>query len=146
MSQILLPPGLQIPVPTFAPREATVDEEPQEVKATYTPRPVGHNILCVVPKRSAKFENSVLEKADSTIRTEEATSHVLFVLDVGPEAYLDKERFPKGEPWCKKGDFVLVRAYAGTRFKVFEQEFRLLKDDQIDGVVDDPRGIKGMYN
>lgn len=144
MSQILLPPGLQIP--KFAPKSAPDVEETQEIKATYTPRPVGHNVLCVVPKRSDKFENSVLVKADSTIRIEEQTSHVLFVLAVGPEAYLDKDRFPKGEPWCKPGDFVLVRAYAGTRFKVFDQEFRLLKDDQIDGVVDDPRGIKGMHD
>jgi co-chaperonin GroES (HSP10) len=70
---------------------------------------------------------------------EEQTTSILFVLDVGPDAYGDKEKFPGG-PWCQKGDFVLVRTYSGTRFKVHGKEFRLLNDDQIDGVVDDPRG------
>jgi len=65
---------------------------------------------------------------------------VLFVLKVGPEAYADKTKFPSG-PWCKPGDFVLVRTYSGTRFKIFGKEFRLLNDDQIDAVVQDPRGI-----
>ena len=65
---------------------------------------------------------------------------MLFVLDVGPDAYGDKTKFPNG-PWCKAGDFVLVRTYSGTRFKIYGREFRLLNDDQIDAVVDDPRGI-----
>jgi len=37
---------------------------------------------------------------------------------------------------------VLVRTYAGTRFKVFDKEFRVLNDDQIECVVDDPRGVE----
>ena len=65
---------------------------------------------------------------------------VLFVLDMGPDAYKDEAKFPNG-PYCKVGDFVLVRTYSGTRFKIFGKELRLLSDDQIEAVVEDPRGI-----
>jgi co-chaperonin GroES (HSP10) len=74
------------------------------------------------------------------MKQEEHATTVLFVVAVGPEAYKDTAKFPSG-PWCKQGDFVLVRTYSGTRFKIYGKEFRLLNDDQIDAVVDDPRGI-----
>jgi co-chaperonin GroES (HSP10) len=74
------------------------------------------------------------------MKQEEHSTTVLFVVDVGPDAYKDTTKFPSG-PWCKKGDFVLVRAYSGTRFKIYNKEFRLLNDDQVDAVVEDPRGI-----
>ena len=69
---------------------------------------------------------------------------VLFVLKVGPDAYKDTNKFPTGA-WCEAGDFVIVRAYAGTRFKIYGKEFRLINDDQIEAVVDDPRGITRAY-
>jgi len=104
------------------------------------PRPVGYKILCIAPKMETTFAGTSIVKSDETVQTEELTTHVLFVLDVGPDAYKDTAKFPTG-PWCKKGDFVLVRAYAGTRFKVYGKEFRLLNDDNIDGVISDPRGV-----
>jgi co-chaperonin GroES (HSP10) len=74
------------------------------------------------------------------MKTEEHATTVLFVMKVGPDAYKDTNKFPTG-PWCKAGDFVLVRTYSGTRFKIFGKEFRLINDDQVDAVVQDPRGI-----
>lgn len=109
-------------------------------KARMLPDPTGWRILCAIPTVKDTYENSNIIKADSARRVEEQTTVVLMVLKVGPEAYSDKEKFPSG-PWCKEGDFVMVRAYAGTRFKIFGSEFRLLNDDQIDAVVQDPRGI-----
>lgn len=109
-------------------------------KGSLLPRPCGYNILCAVPEVEKTY-GGLLAKADSTVRVEEHTTVVLFVMDLGPEAYKDKTRFPDG-PWCKKGDFVITRAYQGTRIKIFGKEFRLLKDDQIEAVVDDPRGIQ----
>jgi len=104
------------------------------------PKPTGWKILCGVPDVSDKFENSSLVKAESIMRQEEHSTTILFVLAVGPDAYKDTDKFSNG-PWCKEGDFVLVRTYSGTRFKIYGKEFRLLNDDQIDAVVDDPRGI-----
>jgi co-chaperonin GroES (HSP10) len=79
-------------------------------------------------------------KPTDILRQEEHATTVLFVLKVGPDAYKDTTKFPTGA-WCKEGDFVLVRTYSGTRVKIFGKEFRLINDDQVDAVVQDPRGI-----
>lgn len=138
MSNLILPPGISLP-PTIQPTD-TPEAVPQEQKATQLPEPTGYKLLCVVPDVSDKFENSSIVKADSFMRSEEHATTVLFVLKVGPDAYKDAAKFPSGA-WCKEGDFVLVRTYSGTRFKIYGKEFRLLNDDQIDAVVEDPRGI-----
>ena len=59
---------------------------------------------------------------------------------VGPDAYKDTTRFPGG-PSCKEGDFVIVRPNSGTRLKIHGREFRLINDDSVEAVVEDPRGI-----
>ena len=63
-----------------------------------------------------------------------------FVIKMGPDCYRDKTRFPHG-PWCKEGDFIIMRAYSGTRIKIHGKEFRIINDDTVEAVVDDPRGI-----
>jgi co-chaperonin GroES (HSP10) len=138
MSDFILPPGVSMPL-TIQPVEKP-EVQTQEKKASQLPEPTGYKLLCVVPDVSETFENSGIVKAESFMRSEEHGTTVLFVLKVGPDAYKDKEKFPSGA-WCKEGDFVLVRTYSGTRFKIHGKEFRLLNDDQIDAVVDDPRGI-----
>lgn len=139
MSELLLPPGVRLPEPIQPKDEPDVDAAPEQ-KATQLPNPTGWKILCVVPEVSDTFENSAIVKADNYMKLEEHATTVLFVLKVGPDAYKDTAKFPSG-PWCKEGDFVLVRTYSGTRFRIYGKEFRLLNDDQIDAVVDDPRGI-----
>ena len=79
-------------------------------------------------------------KAKQTIHTEEVGSIVGFVIDMGPDAYKSVERFPSG-PFCEKGDWIVMRAYSGTRFMVHGKEFRLINDDSVEAVVEDPRGI-----
>lgn len=111
----------------------------QPTTPTQLPKPAGYKLLCAVPQIDSKFDNSMLVKPDAVARVEEQTTTILFVLGVGPDAYKDEAKFPTG-PWCKEGDFVLVRTYAGTRFRVHGKEFRILNDDQIEGTVDDPRG------
>jgi len=108
-------------------------------KATQLPKPTGWKLLCAIPEVEDKFAGTDLLKPDTVTRVEEYSTTVLFVLSLGPDAYKDEIKFPKG-PWCKEGDFVLVRAYSGTRFKIHGREFRLLNDDQVEAVVEDPRG------
>ena len=117
--------------------DETIDAAAQ--KATQLPMPSGYRLLCMVPQVEDKFGESGILKPDSMVKTEEHSTVILFVLDLGVDAYSDKTRFPSG-PWCKKGDFVLTRAYAGTRFKIHGQEFRLINDDSVEAVVEDPRG------
>lgn len=107
-------------------------------KAAQLPEPKGYRILCAIPDADKTFESGIL-KADDTRRLEENGTVVLFVLKMGDLCYKDEARFPTG-PWCKEGDFILTRAYAGTRFKIHGREFRILNDDTVEGVVQDPRG------
>ena len=67
-------------------------------------------------------------------------SVVLFVIALGRDCYADKDRFPSG-PWCKKGDFILVRAHTGSKLNIHGKAFRLINDDAVEAVVQDPRGI-----
>jgi co-chaperonin GroES (HSP10) len=120
--------------------EEPSEEIPIEDRGRMLPKPTGWKILCGVPDVDEKYDNSIIVRAEAARKAEENATTVLFVLDVGSEAYKDTAKFPNG-PWCKPGDFVLVRTYSGTRFKIYGKEFRLLNDDQIDAVVDDPRGI-----
>lgn len=114
-----------------------------EEKGKQLPRPSGYKILCAIPEAEKEFEESSigLVKADETMRNEETLTTVLFVVAMGPDCYLDKAKFPSG-PWCKEGDFVLVRPHAGSRLVIHGREFRMIYDDNVDAVVDDPRGIK----
>jgi co-chaperonin GroES (HSP10) len=111
-----------------------------EEKARQLPTPSGYRILCAIPEVEKEYESGLI-KADDTVRMEETLTTVLFVVELGPDCYKDPARFPSG-PWCKKGDFVLVRPYAGSRLVIHGREFRLINDDSVEGVVLDPRGIK----
>ena len=103
------------------------------------PKPVGFKLLIALPKIEEAFDSGII-KADRTKREEYILTMVGAVIDMGTEAYSDKERFPNG-PWCKVGDFVLFRANSGTRINVNGQELRILNDDSIDAVVPDPSAI-----
>ena len=121
------------------PDAATVLPETAEQKAKQLPDPSGYRILCGIPEIDNKFDSGIL-KADITQHHEELLTTVLFVMKMGPDCYKDESRFPSG-PWCKLGDFVLVRPHTGTRVKIHGQEFRIINDDSVEGVVQDPRGI-----
>jgi co-chaperonin GroES (HSP10) len=115
-------------------------DKSDEEKATQLPKPSGYRILCAIPDIEKEYESGLLQ-ADTTLHYEELLTTVLFVVDLGPDCYTDKSRFPGG-PWCKKGDFVLVRPNSGSRLVIHGREFRIINDDSVEGVVDDPRGIK----
>lgn len=111
--------------------------EDDDLKAKL-PTPVGYKVLIAIPEVSEKTEGGVY-MPDNLKTAEETASIIGFVLKLGEGAYGDKSRFPDG-PWCKEGDFVIFRSYSGTRFKIKGQEFRIINDDTVEGVVDDPRG------
>jgi len=115
--------------------EATAEE-----KARQLPQPSGYHILCAIPEIDKEYDSGLL-KADQTIHYEEVLTTVLFVVALGPDCYKDPTRFPSG-PWCKEGDFILVRPNAGSRLVIHGREFRLINDDSVEAVVADPRGIR----
>ena len=113
-----------------------VNEEDMEQQL---PKPVGYRLLIALPKLEETYDSGIV-KSEKTLNEERIMSTMGVVLDMGDEAYSDKERFPNG-PWCKVGDFVMFRPHTGTRFTVNGQNLRLLNDDSIEAVVADPRGI-----
>jgi co-chaperonin GroES (HSP10) len=121
------------------PDAATVLPDTDERKAKQLPDPSGYRILCALPEIEEKTAGGIY-KADSTMHYEELTTPVLLVLKIGPDAYKDPTRFPSG-PWCKEGDFIVTRPMAGSRVKIHGREFRIINDDSVEGVVEDPRGI-----
>ena len=113
--------------------------ESEENKAKQLPEPSGYRILCAIPDIESTYDSGIL-KADSTKKNEELLATVLFVVKLGPDCFKDPDRFPSGA-YCEEGDFVLVRPHAGTRLHIHGKSFRLINDDSVEGVVEDPRGI-----
>ena len=111
-----------------------------DTKPSQLPEPTGYKILIALPEVEEKTEGGII-KAQETMHLEEVGSIVGFVMKLGPDAYEDKKKFPNG-PYCKEGDFVLMRSYSGTRFSIHGKEFRLINDDSVEAVIDDPRGIR----
>ena len=109
-------------------------------KAKQIPDPVTYHILCMLPEAAEEYEGGLI-KSSQTMQFEELLSPVLFVAKIGPDAFNDKKRFPNG-PSCKVGDFIVVRPNTGTRMKIHGTEWRLLNDDAVEAVIQDPRGIQ----
>jgi len=116
--------------------------QPAEEKAKQLPDPKRFMLLCVVPEAMEEYADSEvgIVKSSQSMMYEEVLTPVLFVVKLGPDAYADKVRFPSG-PSCKEGDFVIVRPNSGTRLKIHGREFRVINDDSVEAVVEDPRAI-----
>lgn len=104
------------------------------------PKPVGYKLLIALPQVEETLGEMGIVKAQKTIQEEMLMTVTGLVLDMGEQAYADKDRYPNG-PWCKVGDYVVFRANSGTRVKVSGVEYRLMNDDSIDAVISDPRGV-----
>ena len=127
------------PMPAIKPKE----EVPLEDRGRQLPIPSGYRILCAIPDVEKEFEGGLI-KPDEMVRKDELLTTVLFVVALGPDCYKDETRFPSG-PWCQEGDFVLVRPNAGTRVVIHGKEFRVINDDSVEAVVQDPRGISRKF-
>ena len=112
--------------------------EKKDEAPTQLPVPKGWRMLIAIPEVESVTSGGII-KADSTKHIEQTSSVVGLILSMGDQCYNDKERFGD-TPWCKEGDFVLIGAYKGVRFNIHGKEFRLINDDTVQAVVDDPRG------
>ena len=119
--------------------ETIIDADIKET-ATQLTKACGYSILCAVPDIEAQYDSGIL-KSEETKRNEAILSVVLFVIELGPDCYIEKDKFPSG-PYCKKGDFVLVAAHTGIQVNIHGKAFRLIYDDQVRSIVQDPRGIR----
>ena len=110
-----------------------------EITPETIPVPTGYHILVALPDVKGTYKGGII-KSDVVLKNEEISTMVVQVVDIGPDAYRDEGKFPSG-PYCQIGDYVLIRAYSGTRFKIHGKEmFRLINDDSVEAVVGDPTG------
>jgi len=117
------------------------EEEPKV--ASQMPKPKGYKLLISPVQVEEKTEGGVY--VPDAIRDAEGIASIVgFVVKMGEDAYKDKNKFPNGA-YCKEGDFVIFRSYSGTRFKIHNEEFRLINDDTVEAVVDDPRGYRRVW-
>ena len=104
------------------------------------PEPKGWKILVAMPQSKEKTDGGII-KAAQTRDIEETSNICGYVMKLGKDCYRDERRFPSGA-WCKKGDWVVFRAYSGHRIKMYEQEVRLINDDTVEEVGAD-RQVEG---
>ena len=123
-------------------RKEKIEKQVQEevVLENQIPKPVGYRVLVALPNVDENFGEGSIAKATQTMRDEHVLSMVGAVIDMGDQAYTDEARFPTG-PWCKVGDYVVFRTNTGTRFRVGQREYRMMNDDSIEAIVDDPGAI-----
>ena len=106
------------------------------------PRPTGWRIL-VLPYKIKENTKGGIILTDQSLEESQVASSMGLVLKVGPDAYNDKDRFPNGA-WCKEKDWIIFGKYAGSRIKIEDGEVRLMNDDEVLGVIDDPEDFLHM--
>ena len=121
-------------------KEMVLPDEETKNFASQLPEPKGYKLLIALPEVEEATEGGIIKSAQS--QHEESIATVVgWVMSMGPDAYANYNRFPNG-PYCQVGDFVIFRAFSGTRIKIHGKEFRLINDDTVEAVVEDPRGVE----
>jgi|TARA_R100001224_G_scaffold78913_1_gene49129 chaperonin GroES len=118
-------------------------EENKEPAMDRVPKATGWRIV-VLPHKGIEKTKGGLLLTDKAIEEQQLTTNVGLILNMGPDAYADKNKFPNG-PWCKEGDWVVFARYAGSRVKIEDGEIRILNDDEILSTVKDPTDILTLY-
>ena len=113
--------------------------EKQKKEMEKVPNPTGYRITLFPLKLDSKTKSGI-HLTDETVQESQLTTNICKVLKVGPDAYKDKDKFPTG-PWCKEDDWVLITRYAGSRIRIDGGVLRIINDDEILAVIDDPRDI-----
>ena len=106
------------------------------------PKPTGYRML-ILPFAPAEKTKGGIYLAKQTVDRERLTTVVGYIVALGPDAYKDLNKFPEG-PWCKEGDWVVFGRYAGARIQIDGGDLRLLNDDEILALIDDPEDILGV--
>ena len=112
---------------------------PENIQRSQLPAPSGWRLLVLPFSPREKTKGGILIAQESLDKLRIATN-CGYVLEMGPLAYHDREKFPTG-PWCKKGDWVIFARYAGSRLPIEGGEVRILNDDEVLGTIKDPESV-----
>jgi len=122
------------------PEEKVLDPEKLDVSSLERlPSPSGWRLL-ILPYRGKGKTEAGIYLPDQVVERESIATVCGYVLKSGPLAYKDETKFPLG-PWCKEKDWIIFGRYAGARFKIDGGEVRILNDDEVIAVVQDPEDI-----
>ena len=120
----------------------TEEKEPlnrENIQKSQLPAPSGWRLLVLPFSPREKTKGGILIAQESLDKLRIATN-CGYVLEMGPLAYHDREKFPTG-PWCKKGDWVIFARYSGSRLPIEGGEVRILNDDEVLGTIKDPDSV-----
>jgi co-chaperonin GroES (HSP10) len=131
---------------TPPPPQKTTAEIAEEQRSKL-PTPSGYRIL-ILPQVIHTRTASGIYLTDKSVEQEHLATTVGYVVDTGPDAYADSDKFPHGA-WCKAGDYVLFGRYAGSRVTMYAENedhltLRLLNDDEIIAVITNPEDYVGI--
>jgi co-chaperonin GroES (HSP10) len=140
------------PIPDHVPMDR--ESKPEEEKAEFTPEsvqedeslieklptPTGYRILILPFSQKAMTKGGIM-LAESYLEKERLGTNVGFVVSLGPDAYKDKNKFPNGA-WCQERDWIIFGRYAGARIKIDGGDLRLLNDDEVLAVVNNPEDVQ----
>ena len=101
-------------------------------------KPAGWRMLIKPVKVEEKSKGGIIltEKVKDLTQL---TSVVGQVVAVGGEVYQDKTKF--SHSWAKEGDWVMIGKYGGSKFNYQDEEYRLINDDEVLAIVDDPKSF-----
>mgnify|MGYP003321474770 CR=1 FL=1 len=115
------------------------ENEESKTSLEKLPTPTGWRLLVMPFKVKEETKGGIIIAQETLDRARVATQ-VGYVLKMGSLCYRDKDKYPTG-PWCKEKDWVIFARYAGSRMQIDGGEIRLLNDDEVLGVIDDPEDI-----
>ena len=118
-----------------------LSEQKEKKAASKLPDPCSYHILVALPEQEEKTEGGIY--LTDNVREREATASITaYVMALGPDCYAEtpQRKFHSGA-YCKEGDWIVMRAYSGTRIEIHGKKFRLITDDVPQAIVENPLGV-----
>ena len=106
------------------------------------PQPTGWRML-ILPYRGKETTEGGIYIPNKVLDDSQIQTVVGYVVKQGPLCYRDTEKFPEGK-WCEEKQWVVFARYAGSRFRIEGGECRIINDDEILAVIDDPEDILSL--
>lgn len=106
------------------------------------PQPTGWRML-ILPYRGKETTEGGIYIPNKVLDDTQIQTVVGYVVKQGPLCYKDTDKFPEG-PWCEEKQWVVFARYAGSRFRIEGGECRIINDDEILAVIEDPEDILSL--
>ena len=99
------------------------------------PVPAGFRILLKPRELQEKTAGGII-LVDETKHHQKLDNNISQVVAMGPDCYEDKS-----QKWCSIGDWVLTGKYVGSKLRYDGEDYTIINDDEVIGLVGDPNKI-----